>query len=1034
MSGSLLRIISSIIVFLVQGYFTHAQYEVRGKISDINGEAIIGAIVYSINTKTGVSSDFDGNYSIEINSSDSLYISYLGYATLKDFIIVGNDKIIIRDYILLEESLMLQTVEISGRRERANNYYMESIKKRSANSIDFVSADVMKRIGDSNISAGVARVTGVSTNGSFITVRGIGDRYVQTAINGAQIPTLDPFTNNIKLDIIPSSLVDNVIVSKTASADLPGDWTGAYISVETKDYPEKFNLSIETQFGYNPNSSFKTIKTLTPSSSDWLGFDNNFRDRSHTEFVNYNPSPTDFEMMIALGLDNYYKSIGVESDWNRNQPQVQETYFKLGLVELGLLAKGDIDNPVAIASAREKFVSDGFRNKAFETINRPAFNSAQQFPNNWSPIQRRVTTNFSQSISLGNQTKFLGRSLGYIFGAKYNQGIQYDPKSINQRILTSDIRGGVAIINENSTPSTSRITNGWSALLNVAFKYHPHHSISLMAMPNFIGTNSLRDGNTVLAGAAFDEIYGSSQFYEQRRQMVFQAKSEHFLPKQRIKIEGLASYTLGKSVAPDFKRFRFFSFNDSTYFYEGPAFADDPLTRDFRYLLENLLDTKIHIEIPLSKNEKKNKKLKIGGAYKSLERIYDQYNYGVYFDGGSPFVPSKDLDAFFALNKFNTNDGSNVDLAYGNPDFDPNHNSGNTSITALYALIDVDITRRLRLNSGVRFEMTNLLVDANKYRENSYFINDVRRIYEGALISNPGILKSSDFLPSINLIYRLRNDDIYPSNLRLNYSKSLARPSMREYSESIIYDFELRSDVFGNSNLKLVKVDNYDIRYENYYEGGHSFSISAFHKNLKNHIELIFLNSGFSWSNSNKSQVSGIELEGKYKINEKLDFAANVTMVQSSSEIVSYTLMLDVASKIQTWFPIDTFTRVMFGQAPIVINGLLNYNLEKIGLNTTIGYNYQAPRLVIQGNRFVDDLSKNVPDVYEMPRHLIDAKVSKNFGEKWVVTFTIKDLLNSPIRRSYEYVDEDGKRLGFFADYERLKFGTNFLFSVNYKI
>jgi outer membrane receptor protein involved in Fe transport len=1033
MIDSIQRIIG-ILFFLLQGLIAFSQYDVRGIITDINGETIIGAVVHSKDSKTAVETDFDGNYSLTINGNDSIFVTYLGYSTVKDFIVVEQEKVILRNYTMQEESNQLATVEIVAKQERANTYYMESLKKRSANSIDFVSAELMKKIGDSNISAGVARVTGVSTNGGFITVRGIGDRYVQTAINGAQIPTLDPFTNNIKLDIIPSSLVDNVIVSKTASADLPGDWTGAYISVETKDYPDKFNVNVETQVGYNPNTSFKSILSLTPSSTDWLGFDNNFRDRSHSAFVNYKPNPTEYEMMIALGMDDYYKSIGVYGDWKQNQPNVQQTYFNLGLVELGLLSKGDINNPVAIEAAREKFILEGYKNKAFAIINRPAFDAAQEFPNNWTSIKRRVTTNFSQSVSVGNQTKMWGKILGYIFGAKYTQGIQYDLSAVNQRILTSDIRDGAAIINENSNPAISRITNGWSALLNVAYKYHTNHSISLMAMPNFIGTNSLRDGNTILAGSQFDEIYGSSQFYEQRRQMVFQAKSEHFLPKQKIKIDGLASYTLGRSVAPDFKRYRFFSFDDSTYFYEGPAFADDPLTRDFRYLTENLLDTKLHIEIPLSKNETKNHKLKFGAAYKNLKRIYDQYNYELYFDKGTTFVEGKNLEAFFDLKKFSTNDGSNAELAYGNPDLDPNHNTGITSIGALYGLADINLTNRLRINTGIRLESTNLIVDANKYSEEKYYINDIRRIYEGALISNPGILKSVDFLPSLNFIYRIRNDEIYPSNLRINYSKSLARPSMREYSESIVYDFELRSDVFGNSNLKLVKVDNYDIRYENYLEGGHNFSISAFYKNLKNHIELIFLNSGFSWSNSDKSQVSGIELEGKYKITKNLDIATNVSLVRSSSKVVSYTLMLDVATRIQTWVPIDTFTRVMFGQAPVVVNGLINYNLEKLGLGMSLGYNYQAPRLVIQGNRFVDDLSKNLPDVYEMPRHLIDIKISKNISKKWSITLTIKDLLNSPIRRSYEYVDALGKRLGFFADYDRLKFGTNYLVSVNYKI
>lgn len=100
----------------------------------------------------------------------------------------------------------------------------------------------MKRTGDNNITAAVARVSGVSTNGGFITVRGIGDRYVKTTINGSRIPTLDPFTNNIKLDLFPASLVDNVIITKTASPDLPGDWAGAYLSVETKIILKNYRL------------------------------------------------------------------------------------------------------------------------------------------------------------------------------------------------------------------------------------------------------------------------------------------------------------------------------------------------------------------------------------------------------------------------------------------------------------------------------------------------------------------------------------------------------------------------------------------------------------------------------------------------------------------------------------------------------------------------------------------------------------------------------------------------------------------------
>ena len=154
---------------------------------------------------------------------------------------------------------------------------MENVKINSATTIDYVSSETMKKTGDANVTAAVARVSGVSTNGGMITVRGIGDRYVKTTLNGSRIPTLDPLTNNIKLDIFPSSLVDNIIITKTASPDLPGDFSGAYLSVETKDYPEKLEVNVESQFGYNDQTSFKEIISSQRSKTDWLGFDNGLR-------------------------------------------------------------------------------------------------------------------------------------------------------------------------------------------------------------------------------------------------------------------------------------------------------------------------------------------------------------------------------------------------------------------------------------------------------------------------------------------------------------------------------------------------------------------------------------------------------------------------------------------------------------------------------------------------------------------------------------------------------------------------------------
>ncbi len=1019
-----------------------AQSIIRGKIFDKNGETLIGAAIsLKEDQNIGTVTDFDGNYELSVPEGEALILSitYIGYQSIADTISIKKGEVLLKNYEMAEISTTLNEVVIVAKQERSNTNYMENIKKKAASTIDYVSAETMKKIGDTNVTTAVSRVSGVSTNGSFITVRGIGDRYVLTAINGSQIPTLDPFTNNIKLDIIPSSLVDNVIISKTASPDLPGDWTGAYISVETKDYPEKMSLNIETTVGYNQNSSFRDILANPTSSTDWLGYDNGFRDRNHGDFKNYKTDPTDYELFMMLGLDPFYKSLGVNNDWNGlTDQEVKENYYKLGLVELGLLPKALINDRQAVEDAKLKFASSGLRNQAFEKLNARAAQEGQSLPNNWLTYKKRASTNISQSFSFGNQTKLFGKTLGYILGGRYGQSIQYDPHSINQRTLTSLFNDGQPIINENSNPQIARYTNGWSALLNLAYKYSNNHSISILLMPNFLGSNNLREGDVFRAGADYSKIYGSNQFYEQRKQMIYQLRSEHFFPAYKLKMELNASYTNGESIVPDFKRFRFFEFDSTTYWYDPTAFFQDPLTRNFRYLLEDLLDSRIHFELPLSKSTSFVRKIKFGAAYKQLDKKYDQYNYDLGFDAGSSFATNKDLQQFFDLSHFQFKkdifEESRLDYFYGNPDFAPNHTFGRSSILAFFVMADYNITKKLRVSGGLRYENTDQKIDSDAYDKLNLPRNDIRRIYQGALVSNPGILKSNDFLPSVNVIYKLKEDDKNPMNIRLNYSKTLARPSLREYSESIVFDNELRADVFGNANLKLVKVNNYDVRMETYFPSGDFVSLSLFYKDFKNHIELIDLNGGFSWSNSDFSTVKGIEIDGRKKLGKNIEFTTNISLISSKSTVIGYALMLDVPTKVQTWVPIDTFERVMYGQAPYVINTMVAYNYEKIGLNISLAYNLQGPRLAIQGARNVSDLSKNVPDIFEMPRHLFDLKIIQKLTERFGISLTVRDILNSPIRRSYKYTDSSGNNLGYLVDFDSFRYGTNFLLSFSYKI
>ena len=165
--------------------------------------------------------------------------------------------------------------------------------------------------------------------------------------------------------------------------------------------------------------------------------------------------------------------------------------------------------------------------------------------------------------------------------------------------------------------------------------------------------------------------------------------------------------------------------------------------------------------------------------------------------------------------------------------------------------------------------------------------------------------------------------------------------------------------------------------------------------------------------------MRGIELEGKKLIGKNLEFRANLTLVKSEAEFIRKDLQIIEGKKVYTI--IDTLYRPMFGQAPYLFNSILSYSADSIGLTATVSYNVQGSRLVIAGS------VKGRPDVYEIPRHLVDFKVSKTIGKHYSASITIRDIFNAPVRRAYNLPSG-------YVDYDKFRYGTNFLVSFAYKL
>jgi len=1009
------------LLFIVFNYclkFSYSQGTIRGKITDDAGEPIIGGVVaLKSNKANAVSTDLDGNFTIKITdtTTQTLLISYIGYQPIEE-VIPPFKGVIVKDFSIKAITQQIKEVVVEAKASKAKNYYMEKIKLNSSISIDFISSEIMKKTGDANVTAAVARVSGVSTNGGFITVRGIGDRYIKTTINGLRIPTLDPFTNNIKLDIFPASLIDNVILNKTASPDIPADWAGAFISVETKDYPDKLTINIESSLGYNQQSTLTNVISTQRSSTDWLGYDNGLRKFDHKSFVGIYKSPNQYLEFTALGLTDYYNSIGVtkHTEWN-------EDYTKLGYVQLGLLDKGKFNDNDAFKAAKQKYGDLNYSNLAYEKLNAEGSKSSQSLPNNWETPYRYAPLNMSQTFSIGNQLKLFGKPLGFLFGFRYGSNNQYDSLSDATRkgVDGQFRRTTTALIKQQ----VSNETNGFNGLMNLSYKYSPNHSIMLLFMPNFRGSNKVRTATDYADSANIRVV--QNQFYEQRKQLIYQLKSEHYIPVIKLKMELVAGYTQGKSDAPDFKNI-IGSANGGTFSFGGDL--SSRLSRYYRELSENIFDSKFVGELPLFEKPGLSRKLKFGAAYQQNNRELQQYNYNL---GIGPYniyaTPKSNSNKFlgpedFAITQVTVqgNTYSTMNKFYFEDGLYSNHTIGNSSVKAAFISLDYTLVPRLRISGGCRVENAKILADVFRYDSLKLADNDLRRFQSGdAFYVHPGILNTTDFLPSVNLIYKLRKSDESPINIRLNYSKTIARPSIREYTETSMFDYELLNNVYGNASLKPVHISNYDIRGEAYFANGDNLSVSMFYKNFINHIEIIQTSSGYTWQNVDKSFVQGIEIEGSKNLGKHFEFRSNFTFVKSQTNFIAYNFFVFGGQKV--FNALDTVTRSMYGQAPYVINAIFSYKSDKLGLTAAISYNIQGPRLVITS------FNGYVPDIYEMPRQLIDIKVSKNWGKHIVSSISAMDILNTAIRRSYKYSE------GYSVDYDKYRYGTTYQFSLGYK-
>ncbi|MBO6631008.1 MAG: TonB-dependent receptor, partial [Psychroserpens sp.] len=266
-------------------------------------------------TTTGTTSDFDGKYELELDPGKyTLVFSFVGYNTQEiSEIIIKEGEVVTLDVTLTTNSL--DTVVVTTTVKRNTESAVLDLQKKSVVVLDGLSAQSIKSSGAGNLASAVKSVPGVSVQGGkYVFVRGLGDRYTKSILNGIDIPGLDPDRNTIQMDLFPTNILDNVIVLKSASAEYPADFTGGIVNIVTKDFPSKAEYSISVGTGYNPDMHFNDdYLTYTGSDTDFLGFDDGTRD---LPINRYQPIPsTDEDRVLLTTLtDRFSKELAAKRE------------------------------------------------------------------------------------------------------------------------------------------------------------------------------------------------------------------------------------------------------------------------------------------------------------------------------------------------------------------------------------------------------------------------------------------------------------------------------------------------------------------------------------------------------------------------------------------------------------------------------------------------------------------------------------------------------------------------------------------------
>ena len=893
----------------------------------------------------GALTGVDGSFRFEVPPATYRAIfNYQSYSVLvRDDVKVAAGDIIDLTVTLTPRPLQIKGVDVKGQ-ERQSSEATSLVKQKKAEYVtDAITSEQISKSTDSNAAEALQRVTGLSVvGGRYVYVRGLGERYSSTQVNGASVGTPEPNKKVVPLDVFPSGSLDNIVVQKTYTPDQEGEFAGGVIDLNTRDRSEGKSVSQNVTMGYSASVLDRKFLTYKGGGLDFLGFDDG-----------------------ARSYPDFFKNLAGERR----------------VVQRGV------------------FGGDGFTREEVQALGR-------SFNKTYSPEQTGGRPNYSYAGSYGRGFRFLGKEVGVLAALTLSNSFTTQDRNNNAYSGTSTRLTPLYLY--RVAESRANILGG--AITNLSLRLAESHSVQFRSLY----TRSAEDNARVMQGPNFnfgtDLVRVSSLDYIQRGLFLGVLSGTHgFHSLGDLQADWRASYSEAARGEPDRRESIYESDGRGGVQISGRASL--PLTRTFGDMNEYDRAAAANLARSLHLWEGRDLKLKIGGAYRSKNRLssFRRLGFRLGPQGRSQLdlsLPPESLivDENIKPGFFELQEETRENDSY----------RASQQIHAGYGMATFPVLPKLEVLAGARLEHSRQFVEAK-----SPFVTTVAPVDVA--------LKDEDLLPALNATYRLSDR----MNARGGYSVTVSRPELREMSPFDIYDYETGYSEIGNTEIKSTRIQNYDVRWEFFPGTRELLALSGFRKILFQPIENVVEGSSggyiLSPRNGRDGRLRGIEVEARVGVRSIWDaFDRVLPIPASSSTLDHWAINLNysrVESSVRVRATTDAAGHPVFRKGPL--QGQSTY-----ALNAGIYYGASAIQGSIMLSKFGQRLAQvgagaypsGLPDIYEHPPTSLDMTMTKGLGSMLTVRLTAENLLNDAT---------EFRQLGLIV--RRFNVGRSYSLSLNIK-